>query len=184
MKNWEMGDSPSVEEADRLVRQLYTELSQCQDRRYKILRNKAAFVTALLGFGSLDLATVASFFPILYLVPLAAIFFDLLIMGEDFKIRRIGKFFRESGVCKAEVRWQLFVDANRANFYRWGIVMSTALAFLTAVFLLQLIRMGTPNERFLWPEIVWFGFLGAAYFVVNLLRRQSLGELAGPGNSR
>ena len=80
--------------ADPIIEALHREISETQERRHKLDVLKIAFVTALLGFGAVKIKDITTFYQVLYLAPLVAVFFDLLVVGQHFSIRRIGAFLR------------------------------------------------------------------------------------------
>jgi NADH:ubiquinone oxidoreductase subunit E len=65
---------------------LLKELSETQQRRHKLDVIKITFVAGLLAFSSIQIKDIMTFYQTLYFVPLVAMFFDLLIMGEHFSI--------------------------------------------------------------------------------------------------
>ena len=107
--------------AEDIIDSLRREISETQKRREKVNTLKIAFVTGLLGLGSLKLdGNGDATYRLLYLAPLAGLFFDLLILGEHFSIRRIGKFFRTECNDEGEHKWQKFVKENRDKFFKYG----------------------------------------------------------------
>ena len=103
---------------EKFIQKLHKEMSETQQRRHKLDILKIGFVTALLGFGSIKLKDFLSFYQILYLVPLAAVFFDLLIMGEHYSKRRIGAFLRIKS--KLERNFEKYVSKKRDKFFKFG----------------------------------------------------------------
>ena len=95
---------------------LRTEINDSKKIRHEFLMRKFSFVTVLLGAGSLrkllDGDTVFSldFAPLLFLVPIVAIAFDLIILSEDYRIKRAGEFLRAraSDIDEDEREWENF----------------------------------------------------------------------------
>lgn len=125
--------------ADDIVDSLRREISETQKRREKLNALKIAFITGLLGLGSLKSEGKPAVDPqLLLLVPFVGMFFDLLILGEHFSIRRIGLFFRTECGDAGEQKWQEFVSKpqNRQRFFRYGSYGFTVMTFLAAMILL------------------------------------------------
>ena len=79
---------------DNFLTQLREEIFSTQQRRIKLTIIKITMVSTLLGFGNIKIKDITEFYHVLYLVPLVAVFFDMLIMGESYSIKRIGAFLR------------------------------------------------------------------------------------------
>jgi hypothetical protein len=140
---------------------LHKEIRDTQLRRHKLDLFKITFVTALLGFGSVKVGEILSFYQTLYLVPLVAVFFDLLIMGEHFSIRRIGAFLRLHSPDSLEREWQKFVGDNRDRFFKSGSRGFTMLSYIGAIALLHKAK-GNLN----WPEWIWFIVILGAFIIL------------------
>jgi hypothetical protein len=168
--------------ADDIVSALRTEIAETQKRREKLLTLKVTFVTALLGFGSLKSEENSTqTYQLLYLAPMAVCFFDLLILGEHFSIRRIGCFLRTICKDKGEIEWQEFVRNHRDKFFRFGSWGFTVLTFAAAIMLLwKSQRVLTVGDE------IWFGFNLVGFLAVQiwgLLELRRLDTL-NPPNSK
>jgi hypothetical protein len=137
----------AAEELERL----HQEIRDNQQRRHKLDLLKITFVSALLGFGAVKVGDIVAFYQTLYLVPLVAVFFDLLMMGEHFSIRRLGAFLRLHSPDELEHQWEKFVSKNRDKFFKNGSRGFTLLSYVGAVALLH-----EAKGNLSWPEILWF----------------------------
>ncbi|MCJ7603238.1 MAG: hypothetical protein MUO63_17285 [Desulfobulbaceae bacterium] len=133
------------------LERLHQEIRDTQLRRHKLDLLKITFVTALLGFGAVKVGEILTFYQTLYLVPLVAVFFDLLIMGEHFSIRRLGAFLRLHSTDQMECEWEKFVSDNRDRFFKSGSRGFTLLSFIGAIALLY-----KAKGNLSWPEGGWF----------------------------
>lgn len=113
------------------LERLHQEIRGTQLRRHKLDLLKIGFVTALLGFGAVEVGEFMAFYQTLYLVPLVAVFFDLLIMGEHFSVRRLGAFLRLHSPDKLEQKWEIFVSKTVTDFSR--MVLAALPYFLMSV---------------------------------------------------
>jgi hypothetical protein len=90
---------------------LREEIEQGQARRHDYCLKKLAFSTGLLGIGALSVPFKGSeldLTPLLWLVPVVVLGFDLYIVSEDFGVKRAGAFLGlpESSASKAEQLWE------------------------------------------------------------------------------
>lgn len=152
---------------------IYKEISETQQRRHKLDLLKITFVSALLGFGAIKVGNIATFYQTLYLAPLVAVFFDLLIMGEHFSIRRLGAFLRLHSTDQLERTWEGFVSKNRDKFFKSGSRGFTALSYIGAIALLYNAK-GSLN----YEEWLWFIFLFLLYIFLALFGGRRLKELS------
>jgi len=158
--------------AAEFIQKLHKEIAETQLRRHKLDILKIAFITTLLGFGSLKLRDLSSFYPLLYLVPLVGVFFDLLIMGEHYSIRRIGVFIRLKSEDKLEKQFERYVSRKRDKFFKNGSRCFTVLSILAAMVILFSIK-----GQLLWIDYVWFGLILIGYFVIIIFGNQQLKDL-------
>src|SRR5438552_3432657 len=121
--------------AESVSKKIHSEIAETQKRRFQLYVLKIGFVTALLGFGGIHIQEVSSFYQALYLVPLVAVFFDLLIMGEHISIRRMGTYLRLHSE-EDEKTYEDYVMRHRDKFITVGLVGFTTLSFVAAFFLL------------------------------------------------
>lgn len=121
---------------------LHEEKLQTQAARTTYTLQKLAFVTGLMGLGSLNLKVgEIDFSLLLYLAPWVAIAFDFNIMGEDYSIKRIGAFLKENSSAPTEMRWEKWVAKHRDPFVPWSMPILTTLIFAGAA----LIALQQPN---------------------------------------
>ncbi|MFA5264007.1 MAG: hypothetical protein WC378_09270 [Opitutaceae bacterium] len=108
------------------VKELRQELSQSQSKRADYIKLKLAFTTALLGAGAFIQTDKTVGNPMLLIVPLVCLIFDLYIFGEDFSVKRAGKFLSLSPYCPREERiWEEVVSKNRDPFSHYAGPAST-----------------------------------------------------------
>jgi hypothetical protein len=120
----------------RLLHKLHKELSETQNRRHNLDISKIAFISALLGFGSIKLSDLSSFYQLFYLVPLVTLFFDMLIMGEHFSIKRIGAFLRLESPDELENSYEKYVSSNRDIYFKNGSRGFSILSMIVSFVLL------------------------------------------------
>jgi len=118
---------------------LYKELQTVEQFRFKFSMAKIAFVTGLLGIGSVKLTTSGiDASRVLYLAPLVAVLFDILGMAATVSIYRIDAFLRVSGKQTnedfCEKAWQVFLKDHRSSFSFWAATGFTAITFLPSVY--------------------------------------------------
>ncbi len=152
---------------------LYREISETQQRRLKLSVLKITFVSALLGFGAIQIKNITTFYQVLYVAPLLAVFLDFLIMGNHFSVRRIGVFLRlHPDSNPTEKDYEFFVSKNRDRFFALGARGFTVLSFLAALLLLYHTR-----GRILWFEWLWFAAIFSFFSVAMLRGRKQLLDL-------
>jgi len=145
------------------IQDLRREIESTQARRHKYVLAKLAFVTGLLGVGLAGKDSIATG-QLLYLVPLVTFVFDLYILGEDFSVKRAGRFIRESAGSPDEERtWERAVIRTRDWFSYFAGPLSSALALVAAIFGLRLLKTGAAP--------VWWIVLGVVFVLVVLVHR-------------
>jgi len=145
---------------DEFLKQLREEIFISQQRRIKMTIIKITFVSTLLGFGNIEIQDITEFYHVLYLVPLVTVFFDMLIMGESFSIKRIGAFLRLASHGK-ERTYEEFVSNNRDKYFKYG---SNGFSILSIVAAFYLLKICTDNcGKF---EYVWFIAILIVYLLV------------------
>jgi len=153
-----------------IIDSLRREISETQKRREKLNTLKLSFVTGLLGLGSLKSdANGITTYQLLYLAPLAAVCFDLLILGEHFSIRRIGYFFKTKCDDQGEIAWQNFVAQNRDKFFMYGANGFTLLTFIAAIYMLW-----KPQKDIAPLDVVWFAIVFTCFVFVSLCGRKTM----------
>lgn len=160
---------------ETILDKLRHELGETQKRRHRLGILKISFVTALLGFGSVRIEQFASFYPVLYLVPLVAVFFDLLVMGEHFSIRRLGAFLRLHSTDELEREWEGFVAKNRDRFFKNGSLGFTILSFVAAIAFLTRTQGSLGVREWSWFIVVFILFW--AIIIWGNTRLKGLDEL-------
>jgi hypothetical protein len=142
------------EKPDPILESLRKEISETQSRREKLQLLKIAFVSALLGFGGGGIKEISPVYQGLYVVPLITTFFDLLIQGEHFSIRRAGTFLRLNSPSQLTKDYEMFVSKNRDVFFKFGSAGFSSLSYFASIVLLR-----KSNYLRSWVEWVWFAVL-------------------------
>ena len=111
---------------------------------------KLAFSTSLLGIGALQvpigIESHLQLTPLLYLVPLIAIAFDLYIVAEDYGVKRSGEFLgsEKSESCPAEKYYEnTFVKEHDNKFAPLAFFFVTMILLAVASSLLW--QVGIKN---------------------------------------
>lgn len=76
-----------------ILEYLRQEISDTQQRQEKLQLLKIGFVSAILGFVGGEFKGFYSLYQALYVVPLIATFFYLLIVSEHFKSGALARFY-------------------------------------------------------------------------------------------
>ena len=120
---------------------LRDEIEATQKRRHDFILKKFTFGGTLLGLGSLSvpvsLGKSITLAPLLYIVPLLAIAYDIYIVAEDYGIKRAGAFLRLQDVPteNSERMWERFVSRYDRSLAPFGFFIAT-MTFLLAASLL------------------------------------------------
>jgi hypothetical protein len=114
----------------KFISDLRAEISDSQKRRTGYVKTKLVFIVGLLGIGSLSsLKDVFRTAELLYLIPIISFVFDLYILGEDFGIKRAGRFIASSPTVPAEEKlWEKAVEKNRDLLSFFAGPISTLVA--------------------------------------------------------
>jgi len=92
---------------------LRSEIANGQQRRTTYVLTKLAFVVGIFGIGGMKLTSLPEA-PLLYMTTLVVFVFDLYILGEDYGIKRAGRYFlKNPRVPTEERRWERIAKANR-----------------------------------------------------------------------
>lgn len=146
------------------ITDLRTEIDHLQDRRQKYVMAKLAFVTGLLGIGFATGENQPPTEMLLYLIPLITFVFDLYILGEDFSIKRAGRFIRNcANAPKTEQIWEEVAFRTRDNYTLFAAPIASSLALFAAYVGL---RVSGTNSIPLW----WVA-LGIMFVLVVMINR-------------
>lgn len=120
-----------------VLKRLRDEIAAVQGRRHTIILRKLSFAVALLGLGSVSLPE-AQFADILYLVPLVALVFDVYILVEDYRIKRIAEFLRQHAPTSAaiEKRWEDWVRCHPNRLAPFAAPLVTQIMLFGAALVL------------------------------------------------
>lgn len=137
---------------DDFLRDLRNELISNQGHRATFIKLKLTFVVGLLGLGAISGSQSVTTAPLLYLVPIVALVFDLYILGEDFGIKRIGHFIKSSPAAPIEEHiWENVVDSVRDRYTYYAGPLTSLIAILAAALGIKL------SDEQLLPFGWWLG---------------------------
>jgi hypothetical protein len=153
-----------------------------KQRRASLVLQKLAFVVALFGVVVLrtpvtpgtPVSLLDDFYWLLYALPFVALAYDVYICAEDYKVKRIGTFFRTSRhVGLIEREWELYVNDHRETLTAWAGPFLTSMTVIVPALVLPLVlgkQMGAWFYAWLIIGIFLLVFL-ASYYQFILLRR-------------
>ena len=148
---------------------LRSEKLKAAEARTNYALRKLAYVTALLGIGSVDIEKF-NLSALLYLVPFVALAFDLYILGEDYSVKRIGAFLGAKNSGALEQQWEQWVSNNRDPFAPVAMPILTTLAFLGAAIVIWIGSHPGSPFFWMWMALAWLPSWGL--FVYHRRRRQ------------
>ncbi len=185
-----MTDSPPD---PAFIEHLHEEKLRTQADRTRYVAQKLAFVTGLMGLGSLGIGGEPmnlDFGNLLLLAPWVATAFDLYVLGEDYSVKRIGAFLQAYGHSDIEHVWEAWVTEHRDHFAPLAMPLLTTIVLVgAAVIVSAMSRTGADTvvaigSAGFW---IWFGvtlvpswFL---YFFYRHLKRTIAGSLPSSANS-
>jgi hypothetical protein len=148
-----------------------------QKRRHDFIIRKLTFCTSLLGLGSMRIVIKYDesiyFTPLLFLVPIIAIAFDLYIISEDYGIKRAGEFIsrQNRNISKSESDWEgSFLHDHKDYLAPFAFYFITLI--MLAGSLLQLIN------HYYWVKVLCWAtfivFFDTCLLVYNLSIRNKL----------
>ncbi len=149
---------------DQLYDQLNKEKEQAQNLRADFIKRKLAFVVGLFGLGSININSI-SFFQVLYIIPFISIGFDVYILVEDFKVKRIGEFIkRKAGVVS---EWEKWVSNHKNPYAVWAAPLFTLITTIGSCLILwQKVDLNLcPNVvlSLVWLSIIIVGLVVLIY---------------------
>jgi hypothetical protein len=167
---------------DQYLERFYRELRILQKRRYQLSVLKITFVTGFLGFGSYQPGNDAPYFFSLYLAPLVAVLFDILVWANDVAIKRIGAFFTDTYPWTPESKWQEYVNKHASSklfnsLGHYGFTVVTSIAAIALLLSSNEVSRLTDmcSCRFL-IIFVWFGMLLVAWVYAFWMSRRVASE--------
>jgi hypothetical protein len=140
---------------------IYKQLQTVEEYRFKFSTMKIAFVTGLLGIGSMKLTihgNTVTLYLALLLAPFVAVLFDILGMAATVGIYRIDAFLRTNG-DPSEKEWQGFLKKHSSSFYLWAANGFTLITFVASI-VLYILQPEPPNIHVCW--LIW----GATLIVI------------------
>ncbi len=123
----------------RFLSSLWREKLQSQQRRASLINRKLNWVVALFVLGALR-------FPVqihieshllLYLVPPIALVFDLYIIGENYGIRRMGRFIQLRYAELPDGNWEGWLPPRRDKFSQLALPLSSLIILACSLVLLR-----------------------------------------------
>jgi hypothetical protein len=149
---------------DKLLEQLNKEKEQAQNLRADFVKRKLVFVVGLFGIGSINIETL-SFFQVLFIIPFISIGFDIYILVEDFKVKRIGEFIKNQGGDVSE--WEMWVASHKNPYAIWAAPLFTIITTIgSSLILWQKLDFGLCSNivsSLIWLFIIIIGLLILIY---------------------
>lgn len=136
---------------EKIINVLNEESKGAAEKRHKLDIQKSIFVTTLLGFGSIKFSETVTSYQVLYFAPLIAIFYDLLIMGQHYLIKRNNAFIRLYSTVEIDQSYRSFISNYRDNFFKYG---SRGFTYLSILASWGLFWIGKVNLK--WYDYSWF----------------------------
>ena len=105
-----------------------------------------------------------------------AIAYDIFILAEDYKIKRIGAFLLGkcgNSICLDEMQWELFVKNNRERLAAYGNMLLTVISFIAAAVILLYFK-GLPGSIFEWMNVAFLiTYINALYILIYRIALES-----------
>ena len=142
------------------LQRLRVEALHHKEKRTNFVLQKLAFVVALFGIVVLRTPTMVrtpvslldDFYWLLYALPFVALAYDVYICAEDYKVKRIGAFFRTSthvGACERE--WEAYVNDRREALSAWASVFLSSVTIAAPALVLPFVlRKGVGIWFYTW----------------------------------
>ena len=137
------------------LRDLRGEIAAGQQRRSSLIRMKIAATIGLFGLSSFKIVngSESSFFYLAYFLPFVVLVFDLFIAGEDFSVKRGGRFMLLSEHAPDEEKcWEKVVNQNRPPYSKIAHVVASSIFMIVAA--VSLWPQSKNNQRFYWSWIL------------------------------
>ena len=168
----------SHEEVKRFLSSLNEEKLKAQERRGLLIASKIKWVTGLFALGAIKLpASIEATTPlcILYFVPAVSIIYDLYILGEDYGIKRMGRFVRKNLTGTLEAQWESSLKTRRDKYSWYALPISSGIVLTISALSIFL------NSKGQYPELfaVWFTVLALLMAAMFVCAACSLKKLAG-----
>lgn len=121
---------------DVFIGELRKEILAGQERRSKYVILKLGFITGIFGLSSITISS-ESLIPFIYLIPLVVVVFDLYILGEDYGVKRAGRFILGSPATpEEEKRWERTVHEKRDPVTAIANIFSSLIIVVAAIIIL------------------------------------------------
>jgi hypothetical protein len=127
------GSGAGEKEEPEFLKLLREESLHHKEKRAAFVLQKLAFTVGLFGVGILGMKSkLSDWGGVLYALPIVALAYDVYIYAEDYKVKRIGAFFRKHDeyVSNCEKDWEKYVDDNRRE--PLAVLASSILTIIAA----------------------------------------------------
>jgi hypothetical protein len=152
---------------ERLIKSLTEEKLKSQERRSSFNIRKLIFVAGLFSVGVVKLPYELDLKLVLYIVPVISICFDLYILGEDYGIKRIGRYIENKFSSEPEGEWEKWVGFRKDPFAKYAVpILSLIVLIACASILLRSVQ----NIYFFYLWII----LNISAIIFNLIYSQWL----------
>jgi len=159
---------------ERLLKSILEENAKAAERRHKLDLQKIVFATTLLGLGSAEWGKEIDLSRALYVAPVVAIFYDMMVMGQHFVIKRNNAFLRCATPDPMDKRYRAFLSRYRDRVFRFG---SRGFTLVAIVGSFALYLQANPDKaRF---AAAWFGLSLLGYLVLLVFVYRSQRRLDG-----
>jgi len=141
--------------SEEFLKRLYKEQELHKEHRHKHVIYKLVLSASFFGLG--QFSTVSGVYHLfLYVVPFIALVHDLYIFAEDYKVKRVGFFFRKldkvspGSVSKEEIEWESnYLKKHREKWAFRASLFYTLILTLFSAIAVYILDFGT----FTFPRI-------------------------------
>lgn len=173
--------SITSDRSEKFVEHLYKEKEIHKEHRHKHLLHKLFLSSSFFGIGQFS-GIDSAYHLFLYIAPFIALIHDVYIFSEDYKVKRVGVFFRNKGrnfaasVCKEELAWEDYVSQHREKWaYRGSFAYSLVITVFSCVALFKLSPQVSGGINLLfystWVVLCIAGFLVVFKYATSLEKK-------------
>lgn len=127
-----------ISRSERFLEHLFKEKELHKEHRHKHVIYKLILTGSFFGLGQFNNVS-NTFHLFLYVVPIIALVHDTYIFAEDFKVKRVGFFFRKlkkkfptSPICREEIFWEKDYLNNHRE--KWAYIASLFYTIIITLF--------------------------------------------------
>ena len=114
-----------------ILEKLRTEIAEIRVRRHGFILRKLTFITGLLSAGSLAFSASVNLTPLLLIIPFVAIGFDVHLLSEDYRSKRIAVFLKNNNLISSDERaWEEFCQETSNNYTSFALWLPTLLVIV------------------------------------------------------